>query len=73
MCVDSSKRATLEEVLEHKWIKNDIEMKTKVKNMMEAEMKKYESGNKKRSSQEVELKEDNSKEAAILSPKKIKK
>ena len=73
MCVDSSKRATLEEVLENKWIKNDIEMKTKVKNMMEAEMKKYESGNKKRSSQEVELKEDNSKEAAILSPKKIKK
>jgi hypothetical protein len=34
LCVDPNKRATLEEVLEHKWIKKDLRMKEKAQKLM---------------------------------------
>jgi hypothetical protein len=34
LCVDPNKRATLEEVLEHKWIKKDLKMKEKAHKLM---------------------------------------
>jgi serine/threonine-protein kinase Chk2 len=71
MCVDSAKRATLEEILEHKWIKNDIEMKTKVKLMMEKEMEKYEIVNSNNNNHSKKRDDFDEKEK-IFSPKKTR-
>jgi hypothetical protein len=34
MCVDVNKRASLEEILNHDWIKKDIQMKEKARALM---------------------------------------
>lgn len=34
MCIEADKRYSLDEVLDHKWIKNDIEMKRKANRLM---------------------------------------
>ena len=38
MCVDPLKRATLEEILDHEWIKSDVHMRRKADAMMEQAM-----------------------------------
>ena len=37
LCVDPAKRATLDQVLEHRWIKNDLEMRNKAHKLMKLE------------------------------------
>ncbi len=50
LCVDPVKRASLEEILEHKWIRNDLEMICEARKIMNIEEKLLEErGTNKRS------------------------
>ncbi len=42
LCVDPSKRASLNEILAHRWIDQDVEMKEKVAKMLDNENNKYQ-------------------------------
>lgn len=49
MCVDPLKRADLEEILQHAWLKNDFQMKEKAEKIMATSksQKTVESNNKR--------------------------
>jgi serine/threonine-protein kinase CHEK2 len=76
MCINPNKRASLDEILEHEWIKNDLEMQKKAHELM------YPSGStngeetimsKKRNRNELEIDSVKNSSAEVSSNKKTKK
>ena len=64
LCIDPNKRATLEEVLDHKWIKDDLAMKSKAHSLMQIDDNNVEMLNESSRKREIEAspdRQDNSK------------
>ncbi len=59
LCVDPNRRISLEQVLEHKWIKNDIEMKKKAHQLMNIKEEKNEFNENKKRENSDSLNQDN--------------
>ena len=59
LCVDPNRRITLEQVLEHKWIKSDVEMKKKAHKLMNIEEDKTEFNESKKRENHDSINQDN--------------
>lgn len=60
LCVDPNRRFSLEQVLEHKWIKNDLEMRKKAHSLMNIEEDKIDfNENKKRENHDLTSQDNN--------------
>ncbi len=74
LCLNPEKRATLEEVLEHRWIKNDLEMKRIADDLMNNNRGRVASVGPKRDFQQTEERTSSlSQESNLTSNPRIKR